>query len=92
MSDQQTISKQIEEIHQQVREFIEKQYPEYQVIDVSNASETQYAKTFSRTMPVFHVSGVKANTTELLCEVMINSENEMYIMSETKRGSKGIFQ
>lgn len=45
MSNKSTISQQIEDIHQQVREFVEKQYPEYQVTNVSNASETLYARS-----------------------------------------------
>jgi hypothetical protein len=84
---QQTISKQIEEMHQQVRDFIKKQYPEYWVFRIDAQSETHYAETFARTVPEFRVYGVnETNTKELYCNVMVNSDDEMCIMSVTQSG------
>lgn len=96
MSNQLTIFKQIEDIHQQVREFVEKEYPEYQVIRVDNSSETEYLKPLGSTSLVlgrntveFSVDGINAeHTKELLCDVMLSSDGEMCIMSETKRGRR----
>lgn len=96
MSNQLAISKQIEDIHQQVREFVEKTYPEYQVIHISNSSETEYFKPLGSTSRIpgrntveFRVDGINAeHTKELLCDIMLSSDGEMCIMSETKRGRR----
>jgi hypothetical protein len=96
MSNQLAIFKQIEEMHQQVRDFVEKQYPEYQVIHISNSSETEYfspldstSRILGRNMVEFRIDGINAeHTKELLCDVMLSSDGEMCIMSETKRGRR----
>jgi hypothetical protein len=89
MSNQLAISKQIEEIHQQVREFVEKTYPEYKVICVNNFSETQYDRDIRQTMPEFRVYGINVeHTKEFSCDVIVTSEGEMGIKSMTQSGKK----
>lgn len=85
MSNQPTISKQIEEMHQQVREFVENEYPGYKVTCVGNSSETTYAKPLGQ-MAKFSVDGInKEQGRELICDVMLNSDGEMRVMSFTQR-------
>ncbi len=89
----QTISKQIEEIHQQVREFVEKEYPGYRVTEIDNRSETKYAKPFRSTAHIileFCVYGVNAECArEIDCDVMVDSEGKMHIKRVTQCGMKG---
>lgn len=98
MAEQPLIYQQIEAIHQQVREFIEKEYPGYQVTEVSNVSSTEYlkplgdaARVLGRVLAAFSVDGINAEQTkEISCDVLVGFDGGMHIKSVTQRGRSGL--
>ena len=82
------IFEQVEAMHQQVREFVEKEYPEFKVTRITAESTTQYAQPIHALLenpdyiltennPRFRVQCENYIRETLDCEVFVTNDGEI---------------